>query len=346
MQNDTVNTTRDLGYDFIRFIAMLFILLHHLNTTWYEFHYNIPSIVNMTIGRGNLNMGGVGVALFFMISGALLIARYKTVLNIKNFYMKRLIRIEIPQMICFFCAFWCQYLIDPNIVNSKIGGIVISFLGLNYSGDIWIQYFNIYPLWVVGEWFTAVIIILYVLFPLLRWVYCKYCLTGGIIITLIFLINLKYEVLTRGNGWFSITNGLMCFWVGMLFEKYKQKICTKSITTILILAAILYWSINPAQIFGYMYLSCFIFSILLLAILYQIKYSNKFTKFICKYNYEIYLVHHRVFILFLPALLTSASNAAQLVISSILVIAITFLLSKSLQEISSCILDKAQKREI
>ena len=344
MQNRIENSTRDLGYDFIRFTAMMFILLHHLNTTWYEFHYNIPSIVNMTIGRGVINFGGIGVALFFMISGALLIAKYENSFNIKNFYLKRLIRIEIPQMICFFCAFWCQYLISPNIINSQISGVIISLFGLNYSGDLWIHYFSIYPLWIVGEWFTAVIIILYIFFPLLRWLYIKHCLVGGIIITLIFLVNLKYEILTRGGGWFSITNGLMCFWVGMLFEKYKQKLCTKSITIILILVAILYWSINPSQILGYMYLSCFIFSTILLIILYQIKYSNKFTQFICKNNYEIYLVHHRVFILFLPALLTPASNTLQLVISSIVVVGITFLLSKSLQEISLYVLNTTNKK--
>ncbi len=320
---------RDRGYDFIRFFAMSMIVIHHIFTTWKEQHYHIPEFIANIVGRGAIGFGGVGVALFFMLSGALLIKKYETGLKASEFYKKRLWRIEIPQMIGFFCAFWCQYLVTPHIINHKPESLFFSFIGLGYSGEFWAQ-FGRRNVWVIGEWFTAVIIILYILFPALRWLFVNHKNTGGCIIALLFLINLKYQILTYHRGWFSITNGLMCFWMGMLFEKYKYILCRRPAIGACAAFVILYWIVNPQQILGYSYLSCFIFSLPLFVVLYQITFSNRFIRFVSKYNYEIYLVHHRVFILLFPALLTAKSNAWQLGIAAVLLTGITLLLSESL----------------
>ena len=332
--------SRKLGYDFIRFTAMMFIILDHILALWTSYHYEYPKIISDIIRRGSIRFGSLGVALFFMISGALLISKYKENFSLKDFYLKRFLRIEIPQITCFCFIVLCQYVMTPNIIHSNLFAFLISLFGLSYNSEIWVEYFNIRPVWGVGEWFTIVIIMLYLVFPILRRLFVSHLILGTIFIFTLFAINLKLEILTRGGGWFSFTNGLMCFWIGMLFEQYKQQLCTKKITSILIPIAIVYWLVNPYKIFGYPYLSCFIFSIFLLILLYQIKISNLFTQYVCKYNFEIYLIHHRIYFWFLPAMLTPASNIIQLTIATFIVIGLTLLLSKPLNQISAYILNK------
>lgn len=319
---------RDIGYDFIRFTAM--ILIHHLFTTFREFGYKVPDIWYKLVARDAIEFGGVGVALFFILSGTLLIKKYKENLEWKDFYYKKFIRIECAQWIGFITAFALTYCVYSHIINYDFLGILISFLGMNYSGVIWSD-FGIQTVWVIGEWFTAVIIICYALFPLLRSLFNKSKTLGTIIIGTIFLLNLKFEILTYGNGWFSITNGIMCFWCGMLFEEYKSYI-SKLIIHINYLFIVVFIYINPPTICGAKYLSCFIFSLALFVALYQIKYSNLLTQYVCKYNYELYLVHHRIYILFLPALLNKSSNGIQIFIASIFMLFLSSLAAQALHK--------------
>lgn len=329
---------RDLGYDFVRFFAMMLILIHHLFTTFREQGYAVSPILKNIVARGSIGIGGVGVALFFILSGALLIKRYKAQFILSEFFYKRFMRIEIPQWIGFSAAFALMYCVKPYIINTDFLGIIISFLGLNYTAELW-RHFDIRVLWLIGEWFTAVIIVCYALFPLLRKLFLTHRLITTIFLTIIFLINLKFEILTYHRGWFSITNALMCFWCGMLFEEYKNYI-TKNILKLDYLFLIAFVCFNPIAIFGYRYLSCFVFSVALFTALYQIKYSNVITQYVCKYNYELYLVHHRIYILLLPALLNKSSNGMQILIASIFMLFLTCLSAQALQKATDFTMEK------
>lgn len=184
---------RDIGYDFVRFIAMLMILLHHLLTTFWQFHYSVPEWFKNTVTK-YINFGGTGVALFFILSGALLIKRYKVQFTLSEFFYKRFIRIEIPQMIGFICAFALMYCITPHIIHINPWGIFVSLLGLNY-GALWQSlHLNIGGIWVIGEWFTPVIIICYLFFPFLRRCFLKSRLSSSIIITILFFYKFKSRI--------------------------------------------------------------------------------------------------------------------------------------------------------
>lgn len=77
-------------FDELRALAILFVILCHTTTLYKPYYYNftvmsIPSILNM--------LGWVGVPLFFMISGALLLNRNYT---LKDFFKRRFSRILLP----------------------------------------------------------------------------------------------------------------------------------------------------------------------------------------------------------------------------------------------------------
>ena len=330
---------RDVGYDFIRFFAMFLILIQHFFSSCDSVGFKYSLFLKNIIEHGSVKFGGVGVALFFMLSGAVLSLSSKNNISIKEFYKKRLLRIEIPQILGFAFAFGVIFITtNRDIIHNDILGIIISALGLTYTGLPWLDYFHINTFWVVGEWFTAVIILLYVLFPLLKYLFDKFCLISTIVITIIFVLNLKFKILSAANGWFSITNGLMYFWLGCLFNEYKKYL--REYIHIYIVLATIIWFANPLGILGHNYLPCFLFSILLFLILYDVKISNRFTNFICKYCYEIYLTHHRVYDLLLPVFLCAWGSVLQLGLAFIFLLAIIFVVSMLLHKMSNFIIKK------
>ena len=333
---------RDKGYDFIRFLATMMIVVYHFySTVRNENIIKIPSIIVQILGRNSLNFGAVGVALFFLLSGALMWHHYNQSFQISTFYKKRFTRICIPQWIGFATAFLVTYITNSNIIyaeaKSNYLGIAISFLGLNYSADVWAK-IGISTVWVIGEWFTCVILVTYILFPLFRYLFKNYRLFGTIFIMLLFATNLKYEILSGHDGWFSFTNAFMYFWIGMLFEEYKNRITPPLIISDVIVLTIFYIA-NPKSFFDNTILPCFVFSILLFLALYHIQIESKFTKYIVRYNYEIYLIHHRVYLLVVPYWLTKNSNGLQIVLCGIVLIGLIFLLAEYLKKSSDIIYD-------
>ena len=328
---------RDKGYDFVRFIAMALIVVWHYFTTCRAFNYYFPSIAEKFINYGNLNFGGVGVGLFFILSGALLIRNHINDFFVGTFYKRRVLRIYIPQWIGFIMAFLCTYTVNANIVHVDKMGFLISLMGMNYCNIPW-SWMEINCPWLIGEWFTAVIIVLYFLFPLLRWLFINHRVIGSITIALIFIFNLDYKILSDSSGWFSLTNGLMYFWIGMLFERYKYLFFGNNITMFLMFVSLSFIVFKPISIMGYEYLPCFMFSILFFILLYQVKISNVWVNYICQYNYEIYLVHHRIYILILPALLTTVSNYKQVFMAFLIVLGITCFVAEALNRASNKIL--------
>lgn len=253
------------------------------------------------------------------------------------FTKKRISRILVPHQIGFLIVLSIFYIQGIDFFGWDKIGLMISFFGLGYSSDVWEQ-IGLQSYYVIGEWFTAVIIILYLLFPLLRWLFLKYRLGGTILLTSVFVANMNYMILSAHQGEFSITNGLMLFWMGMLFEEYKEILKSIHWLIISIVVAIVI-VFMPNYILGLDYFPCFIVSILLFILLYKVKVNNMITRYICKYNYEIYLIHHRVQLILMSFLLNSNSTYLQVGICFLVLTGLIFLLSEKLQYISNLIIN-------
>lgn len=334
---------RDKGYDFIRFFAMMLILLWHFYTTCTENSIVVYPLLISVIDHGGFSFGGVGVGLFFILSGALLRHNYGDEEKFSTivFLKKRIIRICIPLWISFVASLLISSIANGtyiNYVKENPLGCMISFLGFSFAGDLWNR-IGINTLWITGEWFTSVILVVYSLFPLFR----KLLKTrmGGytsLIVGVIFVLNMKYQILSGGDGYFSFSNGIMYFWLGMIFDKYRQLI-TKQVAALAVLACVLIWILNPVTIAGFNYLPVFLASCLSFIILYNIRVDNTVTRYICKYNYEIYLVHHRIFILVMPYWLNGESRSWQILFCLGTVSWLTFLIAENLKVASKNVAD-------
>lgn len=325
-------------YDLIRSVGILLIIIWHFNTVCCENGFKLPFLL-LWNKSGTIQAGGVGVVLFFCLSGALLIKKYKENFNTLQFIKKRLLRIYIPHWISYVIAFIVSYSVYANTYTFKsIMGILFSFLGMDYFGESLYAIYNIPTYWLVGEWFTAVIVILYCIFPVLRFLYIKREKTTTIIIMLIFILNLKLQILSYGSGWFSITNGLFAFWLGMLFEKYKNNINKYTLigSTLIFIGLLIF---NPKQIIGFIYLPTFVTGIMLFIMLLHVNYSCNMIEYLCKYNFEIYLVHHRIFIYLIPLFLKIATANAQICLVFIGLIILTFMIAEKIQLISNKIIN-------
>ena len=326
---------RNKRYDFIRFIAILMIVIFHYNVTLAN---NNIIETNIFLKGGIINLGSVGVGLFFILSGANLYNKYKDKLDIKNFYKKRLLKLYIPLWISYILLFIIMVCFNKNLLKYNKFHLLFSMLGLDLLYPAFEKFLHIYPLWIVGEWFTTVIIIIYILFPLLRYLREKNKMLTTIIICIITLINIKFKILSFENGFYSITNGIMYFYLGMILNDNKNKL-TSSYTIILAFFGIVMSEIFKIyDIYGFWYIFCFIFNVSLFILLYQINYSNILTKFICKYNYEIYLIHHRIFILFIPIILMKKSSPLLIFLTFFILFLIIYFLSMTTQFITNKIL--------
>jgi peptidoglycan/LPS O-acetylase OafA/YrhL len=264
--------------------------------------------------------------------------RYRDKLNWRSFYFKRFLRISIPQWIGFIVAFLIMFIVKKNLIHSEFLGTVVSFLGVNYAHDFWSN-MGISPVWVIGEWFTTVIILIYAFFPLMRFVFLRHRWSGTFVILLTCLLNLKFQILSYDEGFFSISNGFMYVWLGMLFDEYKHLLNKKILLGIFSLfVALMIW--NPLNLLNIRYLPCLISSLLIFPLLYQIRFSNCLTRYICKYNYELYLTHLRIYIVLLPALLTAKSNDLQIVLAFVFLTAIVCYFSELLSKASQHTIEK------
>lgn len=271
-----------------------------------------------------------------MLSGSLLAMTYKDKFSVKEFYKKRFLRILIPQFLAYILMFLFLYIYSPNSVTLNWGTLV-SFLGLDL-----LSYAGLPSLWIVGEWFTTVIIIIYLIFPLLRYLYKKIPYISSVLVALIFVLNLHFKILSYENGWFSVTYGLFAFWIGMMIEKFREDLKDKKnikhvifyLSSVLCIVMIV---LNPTNFFGIAQLPILFHSICLYVMLLYFDISCKVTDVVSKYNFEAYLLHHRLMILFVPMILPQNPTFLQLLLVLFMFISIIYLLSIQFAKLEKCV---------
>ena len=156
---------RIFGFDFIRMIATLSIVLIHFNAIYIYASPQRMDLTVLTTRLSNIYLGGWGVSLFFILSGASLMYVYQEKLEIKEFYKKRFLSIYPMFWIAYFIVFLFQFYLYKGFTFSKAPIINFIFTIIGYDGNL----MTVIPtFYILGEWFLGCIISMYVIFPLLR----------------------------------------------------------------------------------------------------------------------------------------------------------------------------------
>ena len=332
---------QDRGYDLIRFVLTWAIFVHHVLTTAVSCGIPKPYVLNGVFYRLGGGFGRAAVSMFFMLSGALLWRNHQRPEKLFSYYYHRLVKLLVPLWICTIPLVLIDYMKEPAVVCSAYakGTILYNLLGL----DLYLQVFtDVYPYHVCGEWFTSVILTMYLVFPLLALAFRRR--PGRVIavaaVTAVYFLNLKYQILSRGNGWFSFSGGLLFFTAGMLFELHRERLDNNACALAAFAGVAVVSLFFPRAIFGSVFLPNLVASLCLFVLLYRLGGAWRpllekpfFARMIdgtCSVSYLIYLSHHFLIMLLMPLLLDAGANTLQFYIFLLAAAALTCGFSRSL----------------
>ncbi len=261
----------------------------------FNFHYIIEiGEEGFLLRFANGDWGAVGTTIFLLVSGNSLARKYGEKLDVKEFYKKRWLAIFPMFYLCYFAVFVLHRVILGNAIFVGLEPWKIIFTLTGVDNYMWLH--GIPTFAIVGEWYTALIVALYILFPLTQLLYRKKPVLGTFIILIMYGLNLAFDIGPMIDDVHLIT-GLTIFWIGMLTYKYEEKIQNIAwpVKALIVLLALI---VMLVKLPGIVLLYKNIFGILIFLIFMFIGKKIDKTKepalirFLCKIEYGIYLCHH------------------------------------------------------
>ncbi len=327
--------TFEPSFNIIRAVSAIMVVFTHFSYSFVE--YGISTGPGLLMFK-NGDIGGVFVTMFFMLSGAALLHNYpsfrdgeeksfgKTLKNLAVFYKKRWLTI-FPM---FYIAWAIMYVINSRRVGGWFWGgprknFILTFLGMDgYFLHLGMNYYCL------GEWFLGAIIILYILYPLLLFLWNRARIPSTAVILFFFLFNLRRHYFSSApdvnifivlikyyNSHITISDN-MCvwtcvldFWCGFILEAYALPFIKKlqipeengkpgrgGIAATLIIAFLLSlffifeFPLYKQEIAVVMGLLFYLIFTLLTPAINKISPLNSLLNLISRYSYGIFLVHH------------------------------------------------------
>ncbi len=149
---------RDYRLDLIRSIAIFMIFTFHFCCT--------IGNTGVFYGYANDGWGSVGTTMFFILSGFLLGNKYHGKFSVQDFYVKRWFSI-FP---LFYLTFAVAFLINGLTTgNWRYGGSIWRFVFTLLGCDNYLGFYGVPTYALVGEWFTAVIVLVKLPWNALLW---------------------------------------------------------------------------------------------------------------------------------------------------------------------------------
>lgn len=278
--------------DFIRAIATILILMTHFNALYiYSYPDNIDKAI-LFCHPFNIYIGNLGVALFFIISGASLMYVYSEKLEIKDFFKKRFLSLFPLFWFCYVLFFFWQFYENKGM-PAGIPKINMLFTIIGFDGYLSGLGVPVTTFYILGEWFLGAIILLYLVFPLLRVGVKKHPIITAVIIGMIYFLG-TFVYKGSLNQSCIIFNRIPELAFGMYFVEYWKKIPVIGVlasAAVLALNTILKPEWNST--FQTTYIGIAAFCVFVFAGQY-IKWNwlQKLCKVIGKYSYAVFLVHH------------------------------------------------------
>lgn len=273
--------------DYLRIIAIFMV-----------FHFHFVIILGQQegflFGFVNGDWGCVGTTLFFLISGNCLARNYGEKLQIGRFYKKRWLAIFPAFYICYLLVLIGHTVILQNHVLAGVEPwrIIFTLLGI----DNYLNFLGIRNAALVGEWYTAIILGIYVVFPVLQFLYRKSKLIGTVLVFGLYTMNLIFAWGSVPDDAHLIT-GICMFWVGMIlhhFEHYLEKLPLYLWIGVLLCGAVLYGIEAPGPQLLLKNLMGICIFVLFMRRGVLMKKKNPVVRFLSSIEYGIYLCHHSV----------------------------------------------------
>ena len=284
----TINQ-RHLSYDIIRFFAILTVFSIHCIG---GLDAQRDTGINIFVSNIFHTFQGIGVPLFLLLSGALLLGKQDT---ISEFLKKRMVRVVIPFLSWSIILFIIYYFVEPthygdNLQNLPTYALMAKFLGILFFHGVHGVYWFVYM--ILGLYLTAPI-----LQRFLRNANEAVVLYACVLITAVFVLNILLPDLLVTQR--MLSSNLVClgyFLSGYYIKQYLLKkswsnsvLNTSSILLLLLSFCNQYYSFINQDIVTY----CM--SISVFGALMKCNFRNglvaKYITFVSRTSYGMYLSH-------------------------------------------------------
>ena len=194
------------GIVFARALCAIGIIVFH-------FFCHSNGTVKILTDTANCCWGSLFVTVFFVISGCVLSYNYISGYSLKKYYYKRLKGIYPIYYIVWFLFYVEISIVQKNFMWTKPVYLYKTLIGFDaYSQP---------SFGCVGEWFLAVIITMYLFFPLMNYLinkkYCKWIVP--VVILLLNLIRVKCNIRNEFN---SMSVSTISFYFGMIVARHRK----------------------------------------------------------------------------------------------------------------------------
>ena len=303
-KGDNMTGKKKFEYDLIRCVAICCVVLYHFNYELIARDASSPLMTYYLIGT--VGLGGIGVSLFLIMSGALSYVSFGRCIEasegnkkkaVAGYYKKR--------FLALFPMFWvtiglaCMfYFVPAGLRPGKDFLITLSGMGgyLSFSGIK-------SPFAFVGEWYQGMIMILYAIFPLLYLcVKKKPAVTLAVMTVYVTLMIIFYPFERDKTADFLIRIYDLMLGIYVLLYLPRSKYVMPAALVIFVLAAFVNLPIRDRT--GYAFVQGVSFYVFLLELGQLIgglngKIAGAFraiVSIIAKYSYAIFLVQHLILV--------------------------------------------------
>lgn len=272
--------------DFVRAIAVILILMTHYNAVY--LNAGQPDKVFITAQIGNIYIGDFGVSLFFIISGAALMYVYDEKCELKSFYKKRFLSLYPMFWIAYFIAFLYQFYVSKGInLTVPKCNILLTILGFDgYLAAVMPTFY------ILGEWFLGCIILIYIVFPLLRYLIRTHPVALAVVAMVLYVMFLFIPSRLDPAEVLPLRIPEILF--GMYYIKYIKRIkwsVALGALAILVVNTIVAPQFNDTIQTTYIGISAFLVLAFISDYL-DFAWIHRCCSVISKYSYAIFLVHH------------------------------------------------------
>ncbi len=361
------------SFNLIRAVSAIMIVYVHYSYCYAEYGImNGPGFLMFKNG----DIGGVFVTMFFMLSGAALLynhPRIPDLKSLKDFYIKRWLNI-FPS---FYIAWTVMYIINSRKMGGWFwGGVrkkfLLSFFGIDgYFLHLGMNYYCL------GEWFLGAIIILYLLYPLLLFLWNRARIPSTLVLVFLFLFNLRRHFFSSWpdinifivfikyyNSHITISDN-MClwtcaldFWCGFILVTYalpflkklqndeKGRLTKMSLIAfvLIFICLLLFFTVElPFNKQETSVIMAFLFYLLFTVLTPLVpKGLTNPVNLISKYSYPVFLVHHVMIYAILDHFRNIEFTRATSLLMFIPVYAVVFAVGYVLSKITGAVLKAAE----
>lgn len=261
------------------------------------FHYIvITGKQGFVLYYANGDWGHLGTTLFLLISGNCLARIYGEKLSLKSFYKKRWLSIFPAFYITYILVFLGYTVVLRNniIAGKPLWWFIYSILGI----DHYIGFIGIPSMALVGEWYTTIIVAIYIIFPILQFMYRKSKLIGSVIMGVLFLLNYHFTWTGFPDEVHLITCAAI-FWVGMLTYHFEDQLENMPRIIWWLLLAFIGVLLFVEMPFPYLIKKLLVPPLLFIVFMrtepiWKNTSESPVISFLCSIEYAVYLCHHSV----------------------------------------------------